>query len=62
MSDSKKNPITKFIVETESVRLTNWSIRTAWKTSVGLIALTTRLSTSIFLASVRVSQRNRFRW
>jgi hypothetical protein len=62
MSDSKKNPITEFIVETESVRLTNWSIGITWKTSAGLIALTTRLFTSVVLGIAGVSRRNRSRW
>jgi hypothetical protein len=62
MSDSIKDPITRFIVPTETVRLTNWSIRTTWKTSAGLIALTTRLFASSVLAIVRSSQRKRFRW
>jgi hypothetical protein len=58
MSDRRKNPVTQFFVETESVRLTNWSLRIA----AGLIALTMRLFTSIFLAVVRMAQRNRRRW
>ena len=62
MPDSRKGPITHLIVETESVRLTNWSIRTAWKTGACLIALGARLFASIFLAIARIFQRNRFRW
>jgi hypothetical protein len=53
MSDRRKDPVIQFFVETESVRLTNWSIRIA----AGLIALTMRLFTSIFLAIVRMLQR-----
>jgi hypothetical protein len=62
MSESQKKTVTQFIVETESIRLTNWFIRTAWKTCACLIALTTRLFASIFLAIARTYQRNRFRW
>jgi hypothetical protein len=62
MSDRKNDPITRLIVENETVRLTNLSIRITWKTSAGLIALTTRLFTSAVLGIAKVSRRNRSRW
>jgi hypothetical protein len=62
MPDSRKDPVTQFIVETESIRLTNWFIRTTWKTAACLVALTTRLFASIVLAIAAIHQRNRFRW
>lgn len=62
MSGRKNDPITRFILENESVRLTNLLIRTTWKTSACLIALATRLFATIVLAIARIFKRNRFRW
>jgi hypothetical protein len=62
LSDSRRDPVIRFIAGTESVRLTNWFIRTTWKTAACLVVLTTRLFASIFLAIARIFQRNRFRW
>ena len=49
-------------MDIESIRMTNWFMRIAWKTSAGLIALTARLFTSIVLAIIRIARRNRSRW
>ena len=51
LPESNKSLVTWFIVENESIRLTN-----------GLIALTTRVLTSGVRGIARVYQRNRSRW
>ncbi len=51
LPESNKSLVTWFIVENESIRLTN-----------GLIALTTRVLTSGVRGIARVAQRNRSRW
>lgn len=58
----KKHPAMQFVTEIESVRLSNNFIRTAWKSTALLIALTARLLTGIVLTIVRVVQRNRTNW
>jgi hypothetical protein len=58
----KQNPAVEFITDIESVRLTNWSIRVAWKTAAGLIAIAVRLVASIILAILRCMHRRRFDW
>lgn len=52
-----QNPI-ELVTQIESVRLTNWFLRTWWKA----IALTLRLVTSIVIAVVHASQRRRNNW
>ena len=51
LPESRKGLVTRFIVENESIRLTN-----------GLIALTTRVLASGVYGIARVYQRNRSRW
>ena len=51
MTDSRKHPVTRWMLETESVRLTH-----------ALIALTVRLVASTVLATARLFQRRRSRW
>jgi hypothetical protein len=62
VSEPQKKTAAQFITETESIRLTNWFIRTTWKTGALIVALTARLFASIFLAIARIFQRNRSRW
>jgi hypothetical protein len=62
MTDSRKKSVTHWIVETESIRLTNWSIRTTWKTAACVTAVTARVSASTILALARLAQRRRNRW
>ena len=62
MTEPKKTTAVQFVTQIESVRLTNWLLRTAWKTAAGLIALTVRIVTSIMLAIVRMIQRKRTDW
>jgi hypothetical protein len=62
LSNSGKKTVTQFVMDIESIRMTNWFMRIAWKTSAGLIALTARLFTSIVLAIIRIARRNRSRW
>jgi len=59
MTDPQKNPV-QFVRDIESVRLANWFFRVTWKTTAGLVAITTRLFAAIVLAMARRRQRNRF--
>jgi hypothetical protein len=51
MTDSRKHPLTRWIAEIESVKLTN-----------ALIALTVRLVASTVLGTARLVRRRRSRW
>jgi hypothetical protein len=62
MTEPKKTSAVQFVTQIESVRMTNWFIRTAWKTAAGLIALTFRLITWIVLGIIRGIQRRRTNW
>lgn len=62
VADTQKNPAVQFVTETQSVRLTNFSIRVLWKSTAGVIAVTARLFTAIILAVIGVVQRNRTNW
>ena len=60
MADPKKNSPLQFVTQIESVRLTNWSIRTLWKSTALAIALTVRLFASIILTIVHLVRRHRY--
>lgn len=62
MTEPKKTSPVQFVTEIESVRLTNWFIRMAWKTAAGLIALAVRIATSAVLTIIHVIQRKRANW
>lgn len=62
MTDKKPDPLVQFVTQTESVRLTNASIRVTWKISNAFIAIVARLSTGIALAAVRRRRRDRDHW
>lgn len=61
MSDKKpKSPI-EYVTDIESVRLTNWFIRMAWRATALTITVIVRLLTAIPIAILRSIQRNRMR-
>ena len=60
MTGSKKKSPAQFILEIESIWLSNWFIRMAWRTAALLFVLTARLLTSIALALLGTWRRNRF--
>jgi hypothetical protein len=61
MTDQKKPDPLQFILNIESIRLTNLFFRLAFKAIASAIALLARLLTVIVLAAVRKRQRrNRF--
>jgi uncharacterized membrane protein len=62
MTDPKKSDPVQFVTQIESVRLANWMIRTAWKTSAGLIVLIARLIAFVVLRIARVISRRRLDW
>jgi hypothetical protein len=59
VTGSKKKSPAQFILEIESIRLSNWFIRMAWRGTALLFVLTARLLTSIALALLRTWRRNR---
>lgn len=61
MTNHQKNPV-QLLAQIDSVRLTNWFLRTTWKASAGVITLTVRLFTSIILTVLRIAQRRRNSW
>jgi hypothetical protein len=59
VTGSKKKSPAQFILEIESIRLSNWFIRMAWRATALLFVLTARLLTSIVLALLGTWRRNR---
>jgi hypothetical protein len=59
MTPKKENPVVDYFAQAEAVRLTNWFIRVAWRTTALLIVITIRAITAIIFAVVRIKQRKR---